>query len=81
MSRMNNNQTINWKISDWKDLSSSELYEILQLRVEVFVVEQNCPYQELDGKDLKAFHCYSSLVETMRFQRKTFSCYTFLYLY
>ncbi|MBI1766866.1 MAG: hypothetical protein HYR67_00650 [Bacteroidetes bacterium] len=40
-------------------------------------------YHKLSTPDLGAFahdtvHCYSSLVETMRFQRKTFSCYTFL---
>ena len=33
-----------------------ELYELLQLRSEVFVVEQNCVYQDLDGKDSKSFH-------------------------
>ena len=37
-------------------LSINELYEILALRAEVFVVEQNCPYQDLDGKDKKALH-------------------------
>ena len=37
-------------------LSINELYEILALRAEVFVVEQNCPYQDLDGKDKKAIH-------------------------
>ena len=34
------------------DLSREELYGILQLRAEVFVVEQDCPYQDLDGNDL-----------------------------
>ena len=33
-----------------------ELYQILQLRSEVFVVEQNCVYQDIDGKDHKAIH-------------------------
>jgi ElaA protein len=37
-------------------LTASELYEILALRQEVFVVEQNCPYQDCDGKDLAAWH-------------------------
>ncbi|MDT5230601.1 MAG: ElaA protein, partial [Mycobacterium sp.] len=35
-----------------KDLDTSTLYELLKLRVEVFVVEQACPYPELDGRDL-----------------------------
>ena len=34
------------------DLDAATLYELLTLRVEVFVVEQNCPYRELDGRDL-----------------------------
>jgi ElaA protein len=35
------------------DLSTSTFYELLKLRVEVFVVEQKCPYPELDGRDLE----------------------------
>ncbi|KUO66484.1 MAG: GNAT family acetyltransferase [Lutibacter sp. BRH_c52] len=38
------------------ELSTKELYNILQLRAEVFVVEQNCVYQDIDGKDEKALH-------------------------
>ncbi|MFN0034936.1 MAG: GNAT family N-acetyltransferase [Saprospiraceae bacterium] len=38
------------------ELSPHALYEILALRQEVFVVEQNCPYQDCDGKDLQAWH-------------------------
>jgi len=37
-------------------LSGSELYEMLALRQEVFVVEQNCPYLDCDGKDLVSWH-------------------------
>jgi ElaA protein len=37
-----------------KDLDTATLYELLKLRVEVFVVEQNCPYPELDGRDLQS---------------------------
>lgn len=36
------------------DLDAAMLYELLKLRVEVFVVEQACPYPELDGRDLLA---------------------------
>ncbi len=42
---------INWKTIPFEQLSNHELYELLQLRVDVFVVEQTCPYPELDGKD------------------------------
>lgn len=48
--------TIHWKIKPFNELSLQELYEILQLRSIVFVVEQNCVYQDMDGKDEKALH-------------------------
>lgn len=44
------------KIKIFKELSLTQLYQILQLRAEVFVVEQNCVYQDIDGKDQKALH-------------------------
>lgn len=47
---------IDWKVLAFTALSSHVLHDILQLRVEVFVVEQNCAYQEVDGMDLPAFH-------------------------
>jgi ElaA protein len=40
----------------FSSLSTQELYELLKLRCEVFVVEQNCVYQDIDGKDQKALH-------------------------
>ena len=43
-------------IKTFNELSTSELYHILQLRSEVFVVEQDCVYQDIDGKDDKALH-------------------------
>ena len=45
-------------IKHYNELSADELYEILKLRVNVFVVEQNCPYSELDDKDKNAYHVY-----------------------
>lgn len=45
-------------LKHFEDLSTQELYKILQLRQEVFVVEQDCIYQDLDDKDLKALHLY-----------------------
>ncbi len=47
---------IHWEFKHYKDLSLDELHDLVSLRIEVFVVEQNCPYQELDGKDKIAFH-------------------------
>lgn len=43
-------------IKTFSELSLHQLYFLLQLRSEVFVVEQNCVYQDIDGKDLKALH-------------------------
>lgn len=40
----------------FEELTNEELYSILKLRAEVFVVEQDCVYQDLDGKDQKAIH-------------------------
>jgi len=45
-----------WILKHFNDLTPKELYLILQLRNEVFIVEQSCPYQDLDNKDLYAFH-------------------------
>jgi ElaA protein len=47
---------LKWKIKRFEALSVSELYDLLQLRSEAFVVEQNCVYQDVDGKDVKALH-------------------------
>lgn len=38
------------------ELTLTELYAVMQLRQEVFIVEQNCPYLDADGKDFKCFH-------------------------
>ncbi len=43
-------------IKTFKELTTLELHNILQLRSEVFVVEQDCVYQDVDGNDLKALH-------------------------
>ena len=44
------------KTKTFDDLTKQELYNLLQLRSEIFVVEQDCVYQDLDGKDQKALH-------------------------
>ncbi|MEL6916881.1 MAG: GNAT family N-acetyltransferase [Bacteroidota bacterium] len=44
------------RVKRFDELSTHELYSILRLRSEVFVVEQNCVYQDLDGKDHMALH-------------------------
>ena len=47
---------INWEVKHYRDLSLDELHDLIALRIEIFVVEQDCPYQEVDGKDKIAFH-------------------------
>jgi ElaA protein len=62
---------LNWQIKHFNDLSLTEFHDIIALRIKVFVVEQDCPYQELDGKDKKSYHLlcrneYGDLVGTFR---------------
>ena len=45
-------------IKHFNELTADELYDILAARAEVFVVEQNCAYQDLDGIDKNAYHVY-----------------------
>jgi ElaA protein len=45
-------------VKRFEELTAEELYEILKIRVSVFVVEQNCPYQEIDDRDKHSFHVY-----------------------
>lgn len=45
-----------WKIKEFEELSNFELYQILQLRINVFMLEQECLYPECDNKDLKGKH-------------------------
>ncbi len=51
--------SINWIVKSFDQLLTSELYAILKLRSEVFVVEQNCVYLDADGKDAAALHLFS----------------------
>jgi len=45
-------------VKHFTELSAAELYAILRARQDVFVVEQNCPFEEIDGKDLDAYHLW-----------------------
>ncbi|WP_196887106.1 GNAT family N-acetyltransferase [Aureivirga sp. CE67] len=49
---------MNWILKTFDELSKEELYQLLKLRSEVFIVEQNCPYQDIDDLDQKAHHLY-----------------------
>ena len=49
-------EELTWSLKKFDDLSAAELYNILRLRSEVFVVEQNCVYLDLDNKDQDCHH-------------------------
>lgn len=49
---------MSWKIKKFEELTNMELYNLLKERTSVFVVEQNCPYLEVDGKDPYSFHLF-----------------------
>ena len=44
------------EVKPWSELSRKEINDIFSLRSEVFIVEQNCAYQDVDGKDKQADH-------------------------
>ena len=55
---MNTEQELVLHKKSFHQLTTDELYELLRVRNEVFVVEQNCVYQDLDGDDQKAIHLW-----------------------
>ena len=55
------NHQLNWETNTLHDLSVIDYHHIMALRTSIFVVEQNCPYQDIDDKDLTAFHVYGKI--------------------
>ncbi len=51
-------EKITWETKHFKDLTANEYFELLYLRTEIFVVEQDCPYQEVDEKDRLSYHLF-----------------------
>jgi len=49
---------MHWILKSFNELSLEEFHSILKLRIDVFVVEQDCPYPELDNKDQLAYHFF-----------------------
>jgi ElaA protein len=60
---------ISWTCKSFSELSAAELYAVMQLRSAVFVVEQNCVFQDADNKDQASFHY-------MGWQQDTLLAYT-----
>lgn len=52
---------VDWKLATLDALTAPELYQMLQLRTEVFVIEQNCIFQDMDGADDQAVHLLGTL--------------------
>ncbi len=50
---------LTWFLEGWDKLSLDRWYAVAKLRCEVFVVEQNCPYQDFDGKDQQSLHLWA----------------------
>ena len=50
---------VTWLAKHFSELTTVELYDILQLRTDVFVVEQQCIFQDLDNKDQACFHLWA----------------------
>jgi ElaA protein len=48
-----------WTLKSFDELTTGELYNILKMRVDVFVVEQDCAYPEIDGHDQRSLHLFS----------------------
>ena len=49
-------EEIKWELKKFKELAVEELYDILRLRSEVFVVEQNCVFLDMDNRDRESYH-------------------------
>lgn len=47
---------LDWQIKHYPELTTNEFHDIIALRLKAFVVEQNCAYLDLDGKDKKCYH-------------------------
>jgi len=52
---------LEWILKRFNELTNMELYQLLKERTAVFVVEQNCPYLEVDGKDISSYHLYAEV--------------------
>lgn len=51
---------MNWQLKAFAELTTQQLYQLLQQREQVFVVEQNCPYLDADGADTQALHLWAA---------------------
>jgi ElaA protein len=58
-----NSTNLTWHFSSWNEITRDQFYALAALRIDVFVIEQNCPYQDFDGKDRKSHHLWCTDVD------------------
>lgn len=56
---MSSEKKLKWEVKSWENLSKDDFYKIASLRISVFVIEQDCPYQDLDGNDMFSDHVFA----------------------
>ncbi|MGG3574896.1 GNAT family N-acetyltransferase [Bacillus gobiensis] len=49
---------MSWKLKAFYELTATELYRIMKARIDVFVVEQECPYHDADNRDFESYHLF-----------------------
>jgi len=49
-------KALDWRLARFADLTAQEVHDVYRLRAEVFVVEQTCPFQDIDGVDPQSWH-------------------------
>lgn len=64
---------IQWHVKKFGEMSVEELYQVLRLRSEVFVVEQDCPYLDLDNADQQALHLLGLTTEGLAAYTRLFA--------
>jgi ElaA protein len=75
MNLLPNTATLHWRCARFDELSSHELYAILQARQEVFVVEQQCPYLDADGADARCEHLWAWMGDASNDSATTLAAY------
>ncbi len=66
-------QVLTWHVKRFEEFTIDELHDIMKLRSDVFVVEQDCVYPDLDGKDRKALHVFGTTEKKIRAYARLFN--------
>jgi ElaA protein len=63
--RAQSDRVIHWRLAPFAELTAREVHDLLQLRAEVFVVEQDCVFQDVDGADVDSWHLLGTDGDTL----------------